>query len=94
MGLFRIPAVAIAQARVGQPGAGDTWSYDFRYRFGATGLAGHCLELPFVWDVLDAPGVTEALGPRPPQQLADVIHAAQAGESHGRSPFALDWIQI
>ena len=41
--------------------------------------AAHCLELPFVWDLLDAPGVQEVLGTAPPQPLADLMHADWVG---------------
>lgn len=47
---------------------------DFRWVSGSTGGATHCVELPFVWDLLDAPGVPQALGPRPDQRLADRMH--------------------
>jgi para-nitrobenzyl esterase len=40
------------------------------------GLALHCAELPFVWDLLDAAGVRNVLGAEPPQELADAMHRA------------------
>jgi carboxylesterase type B len=36
----------------------------------------HCLDIPFVFDVLDAHGVAPVLGDDPPQSIADEIHAA------------------
>ncbi|MFI6482544.1 carboxylesterase/lipase family protein [Nonomuraea sp. NPDC050663] len=36
----------------------------------------HNLDLPFVFDLLDAPGVERTAGPDAPQSLADAMHAA------------------
>ena len=38
--------------------------------------AAHCVDVPFAFDNLDAPGVEVALGPEPPQALADQMHRA------------------
>lgn len=74
---FRIPSVRLAEARVSC--SAPTWAYEFDWhspaRDGALG-AGHCLDLPFVFDDLSAPGVTEVTGDDPPQQLADAMHTA------------------
>ena len=40
------------------------------------GLAFHCLDVPFFFDALAEPGVTEAMGPAPPQELATRMHGA------------------
>ena len=40
------------------------------------GIAGHCLDVPFVFDVLDDPAVGRVAGPNPPQDLADRVHQA------------------
>ncbi|MFI6041647.1 carboxylesterase/lipase family protein [Nocardia sp. NPDC051321] len=67
--------VAEARARLGQP----TWLYEFVWTStaaGFNGMAAHCLDLPFAFDLLRAPGVTEAEGTAPPQALADAMHAA------------------
>lgn len=59
------------------PSVGGTWVYDFRLPSSDTGQAGHCIELPFVWDCLDAENVVERnTGPNPPQAVADRAHAA------------------
>ncbi len=73
--LFRTPGLAIAEARAhaGRP----TWLYQFEWQAtapGFEGLAHHCIDLPFAFDVLNAPGVSEALGNHPPQTLADALH--------------------
>ncbi|MGW6708852.1 carboxylesterase/lipase family protein [Streptomyces sp. NPDC054956] len=75
--LFRAPALALAEARAhaGRP----TWLYQFEWTAtapGYEGLAHHCADLPFAFDLLDAPGVTEALGDSPPQPLADALHSS------------------
>ncbi|WP_058235493.1 carboxylesterase/lipase family protein [Devriesea agamarum] len=66
---FRLPTLAYATAR----GSQSTWMYDMRYP-GVTGAATHCVELPFVFDLLNAPGVDAVLGANPPQALADRMH--------------------
>lgn len=70
--VFRFPvARALATRR------GTTYAYDFRWPSAITGQTGHCLELPFVWDCLDAENVVDAnTGPNPPQELAESMHSA------------------
>jgi para-nitrobenzyl esterase len=68
-------AIADARARLERP----TWLYQFTRAAtsaGSNGLAYHCTDLPFAFDLLDAEGVTAALGEDPPQHLADALHAA------------------
>ncbi|MBC9711007.1 carboxylesterase family protein [Streptomyces sp. TRM66268-LWL] len=75
--VFRAPTLAIADARAGRHL--PTWLYEFTRTAtapGVDGLAYHCTDLPFAFDLLDAEGVTAALGENPPQQLADAVHAA------------------
>lgn len=75
---FRIPAIRIAEARAEQGAA--TYVYEFAWRstlFGGRLGACHALEIPFVFDALDDPGTSWIAGPdRPPQQIADEMHAA------------------
>lgn len=68
---FRVPVVAVAGAR----DEGATWVYDFAYARPGDGLAPHCVDLPFVWDCLDAERVTASTGDDPPQALADEMHS-------------------
>lgn len=75
--VFRAPTLAIADARsrLERP----TWLYQFTRAAtaaGSDGLAYHCTDLPFAFDLLDAEGVTAALGQDPPQHLADAVHTA------------------
>ncbi|MFC4373722.1 carboxylesterase/lipase family protein [Nocardia halotolerans] len=71
---FRRPAVQVVAAR-GAAGEGErTWMYDFRHRSPVVGAAAHCHEIPYVWDLLGAPGVSARLGEHPPQSLADTMH--------------------
>ncbi|HEY2553415.1 MAG TPA: carboxylesterase family protein [Streptosporangiaceae bacterium] len=72
---FRMPALAIAQARAAGPA--PTYLYEFAWRSPQAGLgACHSLEIPFVFDNLAAPDAEPALGADAPQQLADLMHAA------------------
>ncbi|WND39818.1 carboxylesterase family protein [Streptomyces sp. BB1-1-1] len=72
--MFRAPALAIAEARARRQR--PTWLYQFLWSATAQGLAYHCADLPYAFDLLEAEGVTAALGDSPPQHLADTMHAA------------------
>ncbi|MGC0329745.1 para-nitrobenzyl esterase [Streptomyces sp. SAI-170] len=75
--VFRAPTLAVAEARARRER--PTWLYQFTRAAtapGFEGLAYHCTDLPFAFDLLDAEGVTAALGEDPPQHLADALHAA------------------
>jgi para-nitrobenzyl esterase len=69
--MFRIPTITWADTH-----GLRTWAYDFRWASPALGMAFHCLELPFAWDLLGAEGVTAVAGPNPPQELSAEMHAA------------------
>jgi para-nitrobenzyl esterase len=71
--MFRMPLVDVVEARR-RGGPAGTWLYDFRWESPMSDLAAHCFELPFVWDLLDADGVTAVLGARPPASLAADMH--------------------
>ena len=73
--LFRAPTVRLAAGRAAAGAGKQTWLYDFAWRSGVTGVANHCLDLPFAWDLLDVHGVPEALGDAAPRALADRMHA-------------------
>jgi para-nitrobenzyl esterase len=74
---FRIPALRLAEARAARPAA---YLYDFRWRSTSKRFphlgAGHCVDVPFAFDLLAAPGVSEVLGDNPPDSLAEVMHRA------------------
>jgi para-nitrobenzyl esterase len=76
--VFRIPAIRLAEAQVRQ--WRPTWMYWFTW---ATPVMGgvlkscHALELPFMWDALDRPGLAMLTGDGPERQgIADAMHAA------------------
>jgi len=84
--MFRLPAARLADVRAvasgndgsaGAPGA-STYAYEFRWPSPALGGFGacHCLDLPFVFDNLDAHWVETVAGAETPQGLADNMHAA------------------
>ncbi|MFD4603263.1 carboxylesterase family protein [Streptomyces sp. NPDC058464] len=82
--LFR--AACPRAARLRRKATAGTWLYSFEWPSPTTGGATHCVDIPFFYDVLDAPGVRAALGPRPPQELAASMHADLVGFVHGRRP--------
>lgn len=53
-----------------------TWAYAFTWPSPVSGSAEHCVDVPFIFDVLDAPGVRRVLGDEPPVSLAAAVHAA------------------
>jgi len=72
---FRLPAHRLLAAH--QMASGVSFGYEFRWSAsgGANpGLSYHCLDLPFVFDVLAADGVAEAAGIGLPQELATAVH--------------------
>jgi para-nitrobenzyl esterase len=76
--VFRIPAIRLAeqQAQQGAP----VWMYRFDWAspaFGGRFGACHALEIPFVWDTLDTPGLAMLVQDFPGrQQLAHRLHFA------------------
>ncbi len=74
---FRIPAIRLAEAQVGN--GSPTWMYRFDWpstAFNGSFGACHALEIPFVFDNLDAPGVDIFTGGTAPRPLATNMHAA------------------
>jgi para-nitrobenzyl esterase len=86
----RIPAIRLADAHAKSTSA--TYMYEFAWRSPAfNGLLGacHALEIAFVFDTLDKGPDQMAgplLGPTPPQQLADTMHAAWVAFATGGDP--------
>ena len=94
--MFRIPAVRLLEARIARSTAdgakanASNWMYWFCWasrafegRLGAT----HALEIPFVFDNLDKPGVDVFIGPgERPQDLARVMHGAWIGFIRDNDP--------
>ena len=70
--LFRIPQIRLVEAQAAnQP---RTWMYLFTWETPVDDLRScHGLELPFVFNALDAEGVADLLGEDPPQALADLM---------------------
>jgi para-nitrobenzyl esterase len=72
---FRMPALRVAEARSAAPAS--TFHYEFSWRTPALGGLGavHCLDLPFVFDVLDDDHAKLVAGDEAPQALADEMHS-------------------
>lgn len=70
--VFRADIPRLAAAR----GAAPTWVYRFAWPSPVIGWACHCLDVPFWFDCLDAPGVTDIAGDAPPRGLADAMHSS------------------
>jgi para-nitrobenzyl esterase len=88
--MFRIPAIRLLESRIAADPASRNWLYLFCWksrafegRLGAT----HALEIPFVFDNLDKPGVDVFLGPgERPQGVADAMHRAWTGFIRDQDP--------
>lgn len=89
--LFVAPTEALAEAQARH--SGNVYLYDFRWgspvhdgRLGAC----HSLDLPFLFDCLDLPGIESFVGPAPPQALADRVGAAWSAFARTGEP-GLGW---
>ncbi|MDP1795323.1 MAG: carboxylesterase family protein [Acidimicrobiales bacterium] len=84
---FRLPGLRLARARGGAP----TFHYDFAWESPALGGvgAGHCVDVPFVFDVLGDAHAKTVLGDSAPQSLADTVHAAFVAFVKGDQPWPL-----
>lgn len=87
---FRIPAIRLAEAH--QAAGGRVWMYLFAERstsFGGMLGSCHAIEIPFVWDNLDAPGAEMLVGNLTPERrrlaamMADAWTAFAAGAVPG-----------
>jgi para-nitrobenzyl esterase len=83
---FKIPAVRLAELRA-KHGA-ETWLYQFDWESRAGHLKStHALEIPFMFNTLNAPGVDVFIGPgEVPQGLADEMHQVWISFIRGQSP--------
>ncbi|MET9909415.1 carboxylesterase family protein [Streptomyces sp. NPDC006476] len=82
--LFRAACPRAATSR--RDATAGTWLYSFEWPSPVLDGAVHCADIPFFFDVLDAPGTAAALGTQPPSELATSMHADLAAFVHGRSP--------
>ncbi len=84
--MFKIPAIRLAEIRAAQGAA--TWLYQFDWESRAGNLkATHALEIPFCFNVLNAPGVDMFIGKGElPQSVADEMHAVWTGFIRGEAP--------
>ncbi|MDC3357384.1 carboxylesterase family protein, partial [Pseudomonadales bacterium] len=83
---FKLPAVRLAELRA-ETGS-ETYVYQFNWASRIPGLgATHALEIPFVFNMLHAPGVTAFIGPGPlPQSLAGHMHDIWIHFINGQAP--------
>ena len=87
--VFRAPAQALADAlRTG--GGSAMWAYEFHWpspAFGGRLKACHALEIPFVFDNLDKPGIEMFTGSGTERQdIANVVHTAWANFARSGNP--------
>jgi para-nitrobenzyl esterase len=68
--VFRATVAAAAAAHA------PSWVYRFAWVSPTFGWSCHCLDVPFLFDVLDGPRVDRLAGDAPPQALADALHAS------------------
>ncbi|MFJ9909317.1 carboxylesterase family protein [Streptomyces sp. NPDC101152] len=82
--LFRAACPRAAASR--RDATAGTWLYSFEWPSPVLGGAAHCTDIPFFFDILDAPGTAEALGTQPPSELATAMHTDLVAFVHGRTP--------
>jgi len=70
--IFRVKVVRVAEARADAA----TWVYRFAWRSPVSGWAGHCLDVPFWFDCLEAERVGAIAGDEPPRALAAALHGS------------------
>jgi para-nitrobenzyl esterase len=85
--MFRIPAIRLAEAQV----ANETPAWMYRFDWPTPILGGrlgacHAIEIPFVFDNLDAPGAPEFTGGAAPRELAKTVHTAWVNFMQDGSP--------
>jgi para-nitrobenzyl esterase len=85
--LFRIPGLRLVEAQLAHA---PTFVYLFTWQspaFGGALKAAHAMEIPFVFDALDQPGVAMLTGDGPDRQpIADRMHAAWIAFARTGSP--------
>ena len=83
---FKLPAVRLAELRAKTDS--ETYVYQFNWASRIPGLgATHALEIPFVFNMLHAPGVTAFIGPGAlPQHLASHMHDIWIRFINGEAP--------
>ncbi|MEZ3160413.1 carboxylesterase family protein [Microbacterium sp. BWT-B31] len=98
--IFRSLVVRVAEARTdaardaataGGASAAATWAYRFSWVSPAKGWSCHCLDVPFFFDSLDAPGVTAIAGQSAPRALADALHGSAVAFVRGGDPGWTPW---
>jgi para-nitrobenzyl esterase len=72
--MFRAPTLNLAEARAAA--GAPTWLYRFSWNSPTIGGACHCIDVPFMWDVLGEEHVPAIAGTEPPQVIADELHAS------------------
>ena len=83
--VFRMPVIALAEA---QSAHADAWLYEFHCAstsFGGTLGAAHAVEVPYVFDNLDAPGAKFFTGDVTEEMRALAAHMADAWTSFART---------
>jgi para-nitrobenzyl esterase len=85
--IFRVPAIRLAEAQ--EAGGGRSWMYLFTWaspQFGGALGSCHALELPFVFNTLDAQGSEFFVGDDPPRALARDMNATWAAFARHGDP--------
>src|SRR5690625_417493 len=93
--IFTFPAVQLAeqQVRYGSP----VWMYRFDWEspvFDGGLKATHAMEIPFVWNNINKPGMERLIGDFPDQNIAKQMHQSWIAFAHNGSPntqFSPDW---
>lgn len=85
--VFRSAVVRVARAR----GTAPTWVYRFSWPSPTFRWALHCIDVPFWFDCLEAPGVPAIAGDAPPEAIADAVHGSAVALIRDGDPGWLPW---
>lgn len=80
--VFRSTVLRVAAAR----GSAPTWVYRFAWPSAKSGIALHCIDVPFFFDCLADRHVPDLTGANPPQELADAVHGGAVAFIQGGDP--------
>jgi len=72
--MFRAPTLNLAEIRTAT--GAPTWLYRFSWPSPTMGGAVHCIDVPFMWDVLGDAHVAAIAGTEPPRAIAEDLHAS------------------
>ncbi|HLS09967.1 carboxylesterase/lipase family protein, partial [Lentibacillus sp.] len=85
--MFTLPAIRLAEQQIDQ--GASVWMYRFDWEspvFDGGLKAAHAMEIPFVWNNINKPGMEYLIGDSPDQNIAKQMHQAWTFFAHNGNP--------